>query len=89
MKILVDLLPSMQRSYTIGFSHRSGSSELRQLLLTNVLGSPGKLFQGLTAGGDGDAGNDTNVARQVFSIIAPHTSNAIFGSKMAHDHRAH
>jgi LPS sulfotransferase NodH len=88
MKILVDLLPSIRRSYTIAFSHRSGSSELCQLLLKNGLGSPGELFQGLTANGDSGAGNDSNAARQVLSIIASHTSNAIFGSKMAHDHRA-
>ena len=88
MKIHVDLLPSIHRSYTIAFSHRSGSSELCQLLSKNGLGSPGELFQGLTASGDSGAGNDANVARQVLSIIASHTSNAIFGSKMAHDHRA-
>jgi trehalose 2-sulfotransferase len=96
MKIAArDLLTSFQdrgidKSYTIAFSLRCGSTVIANTLSTKGLGRPTEYFQ---------APYDSNSFLQKFSapslldsfrqIVSAHVLNGMFGSKMTHDHRAH
>ena len=78
-------LQDVRRSYTIAFSVRSGSNELCHLLSLNGLGAPSEHFQDLARE---QTVADLDASREIFSIISTHTANAVFGSKMSHNHRA-
>ncbi len=67
---------SIHRSYTIAFTMRSGSNELCKLLLRNGLGVPGESFQ------------TAPTLEQFVKFVQENQANGIFGSKMAHNHRA-
>jgi trehalose 2-sulfotransferase len=73
---------SVQRSYTIAFTMRSGSNELCNLLAKNGLGSPGEFFQKRLPGGPG------LVLDSFSKVINHYQRQGVFGSKMSHDHRA-
>ncbi len=80
------LLPSVSRSFTVAFAPRSGSNELCNLLARNGLGSPSEFFQ-VSSNDEGET-SDPAAAARILSTIEKHTCNGVFGSKMAHDHRA-
>lgn len=74
---------TIQRSFTIAFTMRSGSNEICNLLARNGLGTPSEFFQKpLPAGSSG-------LALDSFTrIISRYQVGGIFGSKMSHDHLA-
>lgn len=77
------MLQGLTRSYTIAFAPRSGSTEICGLLRRNGFGAPAELFQyppPRAAGSLDITGFQT--------ILEKHQANGIFGSKMAHNHRA-
>ena len=80
-----EALQSLRFGYTIAFSARSGSNELCNLLAVNGIGRPLEHFQELAVRQETA---DADASREIFSIIRTHTVDGIFGSKMAHNHRA-
>lgn len=67
---------TLNRSFTIAFTMRSGSNEICKLLWRNGLGVPGEAFQ---------AGK---TFQEFCAIVEQNQANRVFGSKMSHDHRA-
>jgi LPS sulfotransferase NodH len=80
------LREAVQRSYTIAFSPRSGSTEICNLLSRNGLGSPSEFFQSLPFCCP-SRGLSSAAAIQILSVIRSNTINGVFGSKMSHDQR--
>lgn len=81
------IFPALQRSFTIAFTMRSGSNEICMLLAKNGLGAPGEFFQKPLVVEEQTA-SDTGFAQAFTRLINEKQVNGIFGSKMAHDHRA-
>lgn len=81
-------LPTVERSYTIAFAMRSGSNEICNLLARNGFGAPSEFFQGFAHDGSPGVPGDKEAMAELLSIIATHTHNGVFGSKMACNHRA-
>lgn len=81
------LFPALQRSFTIAFTMRSGSNEICMLLAKNGLGVPGEFFQKALMGVEA-AGSDASFAAAFTRLVNEKQVNGVFGSKMAHDHRA-
>jgi trehalose 2-sulfotransferase len=73
------------RSYTIAFAARSGSNEICNLLARNGLGQPSEFFQSASAR---NSALPSCALNEVLDAVSKHSRNGIFGSKMAHDHRA-
>jgi trehalose 2-sulfotransferase len=74
---------TIQRSFTIAFTMRSGSNEICNLLARNGLGTPSEFFQKPLSSGAGGLVLDS------FSrIVSRYQVGGVFGSKMSHDHRA-
>ncbi len=66
---------------------RSGSNEICMLLAKNGVGVPGELFQKPLLTAEQASGDHAYI--EAFSrLINEKQANGIFGSKMAHDHRA-
>ena len=82
-------IPSIDRSYSIAFTPRSGSNAICHLLAQSGVGAPGELFQE-------PLGNHEHFPRRdgqdfldrFFRLIERHQACGIFGAKMSHDHRA-
>lgn len=73
----------VNRSYTIAFSVRSGSNEICNLLARNGMGSPAEHFQSMES-----FKREQSALHNLLDIVSRHVREGIFGSKMAHDHRA-
>jgi trehalose 2-sulfotransferase len=73
---------TVQRSYTIAFTMRSGSNEVCNLLAKNGLGTPGEFFKKPLQGGPG------LILDSFSKVISRYQREGVFGSKMSHDHRA-
>ncbi|MDR3438375.1 Stf0 family sulfotransferase [Telmatospirillum sp.] len=76
-------LSTIDRAYTIAFSLRSGSNQICRLLTKYGLGKPDELFQTVPDFDDGRAG-----ISWFRDVVSRNQSGGVFGSKMAHDHRA-
>lgn len=76
-------LTTVQRSFTIAFTMRSGSNEICNLLARNGLGTPSEFFQKPLP-----PGNSGLVLDTFTRIINRYQLGGIFGSKMSNDHRA-
>ncbi len=77
------MLEGLTRTYTIAFTPRSGSNEVCGLLGRNGFGIPGELFQQPLSR---EAGSSDIASFR--AIVDTHQANGIFGSKIAHSHRA-
>jgi trehalose 2-sulfotransferase len=95
MKInATDLRSSFQndgilKSFTIAFSPRCGSTLLSNILAVGGAGKPTEYFQyPYDANEYFKLGKEAPVLSSFQSIVREHCANKIFGSKMAHDHRA-
>jgi LPS sulfotransferase NodH len=74
---------TIQRSFTIAFTMRSGSNEICNLLARNGLGTPSEYFQKPLPAATGGLALDSFTR-----IISRYQVSGIFGSKVSHDHRA-
>ena len=76
-------LPCVSRSFTIAFTMRSGSNEICNLLARNGLGIPNEFFQKPFSGR-----SDALLLNTLGRTVGRYQAHGIFGSKMAHEHRA-
>lgn len=77
------MFEGITRSFTIGFTMRSGSNAICELLGRNRLGAPNEWFQNALEVGGGETW------LQAFSrVVDRFQIGGVFGSKMSHDHRA-
>jgi LPS sulfotransferase NodH len=95
MKInATDLRSSFQndgilKAFTIAFSPRCGSTLLSNILAAGGAGKPTEYFQyPYDANEYFKVEKEASVLSSFQSIVQKHSANHIFGSKMAHDHRA-
>lgn len=80
--VQAETLTTIQRSFTIAFTMRSGSNEICSMLARNGLGTPSEFFQKPLTGG-------SSLVLDSFSrIVSRYQVRGIFGSKMAQEHRA-
>jgi LPS sulfotransferase NodH len=77
-----ETLTTVQRSFTIAFTLRSGSNVICSMLAGNGLGKPGEFFQMPFIGGN------ALVLDGFTRIVSRYQRHGVFGSKMAYAHRA-
>jgi len=75
----------IENSFTIAFVMRSGSNQLCRLLARRGFGRPGELFQTVPNFHNQPT---SSVETWLAALIADNEAGGVFGSKMAHDHRA-
>jgi LPS sulfotransferase NodH len=79
----------IERTYTIAFSLRSGSTMLCDMLTSRHLGKPSEFFHypyDFNPLFDKRLGKTP--LRQLLTLIGDHSAGGYFGSKVTHDHRA-
>jgi len=80
----------IHRTFTIAFSPRCGSTLLSNILTAGGAGKPTEYFQyPYHANEYFQEKTEEGMLRSFESLVREHCANHIFGSKMAHDHRAH
>ncbi|HEP6427168.1 Stf0 family sulfotransferase [Burkholderia cenocepacia] len=80
----------IQRSYTIAFTPRCGSTALSNALSHAGIGQPTEYFQyPYDAQSPFRRAPSDDFSRDLEALVREQSANAIFGAKIMHDHRAH